>query len=96
MAGQAGAEAQRAKEYGDTIAEQAARQELGDRALITRTVTTVFFIAVPLSLIALLVLAFVSAASAKDAIAGITDILKSVLLPVLTLVLGYYFGRGRG
>jgi hypothetical protein len=96
IATRAGAEGRRAAEAGQSVADRAARQELDDRTLITRTVTTVFFVAVPGSLVLLLILSVISSASAKDAILAVTDILKSVLLPIVTLVLGYYFGRGRG
>lgn len=79
----------------ESIANQAARRELDDRTRITGVVTTVFFISVPFALLSLLLLALISSASAGAAIAAVTDILKSVLLPIMTLVLGYYFGRGR-
>ncbi len=79
----------------ESIADQATRQELGDRTRITGIVTTVFFIAVPFALLSLLLLALINGAAAGAAIGAVTDILKSVLLPIMTLVLGYYFGRGR-
>ena len=52
-------------------------------------------VTLPLAELALLVLSFVSSDAAGDAIEAITDLLKSVLLPIVTLVLGYCFGRGK-
>lgn len=93
MLSEAKAETDAASTKGQELAEVIARQELDDRTLITRTVTTVFFVAVPLSILVLLVLSFFSKEAAPEAIKATADILKSVLLPIMTLVLGYYFGR---
>lgn len=68
-------------------------QEILDRSAITNTVMVVFGLALIGSL-ALLLLAGLLSGKWDTLAAAISDILKSVLLPVVTLVLGYYFGRG--
>ncbi len=85
----------RAEEAEVSIADRSAGREIEDRSLIASTVTTVFLVALPLALTFLFMLSFFENAN-QGAIAAITDILKSVLMPIMTLVLGYYFGRGRG
>jgi hypothetical protein len=66
-------------------------------AALAATVVRVFLVCLPLGLVALLVLSVIWAESAPEAARGIVEILKTVLLPVVTLVLGYVFGRqGRG
>lgn len=86
---------ERVEEVGVSVADRSAGREIEDRSLIANTVTTVFLVALPLALTFLFVLSFVQSAN-QGAIAAIADILKSVLMPIMTLVLGYYFGRGRG
>jgi type VI protein secretion system component VasF len=86
---------ERVEEAGVSISDRSAGREIEDRSLIASTVTTVFLVALPLALSFLFVLSFFQNAN-QDAIAAIADILKSVLMPIMTLVLGYYFGRGRG
>lgn len=80
----------------ETLADTATRQDISDRAQLAATVSSVFLLCLPASLLALLVLSFVRADSAAEAVKAIVEILKSVLLPIVTLVLGYYFARGRG
>jgi hypothetical protein len=84
----------RAENAVSSIADRAAGREIEDRSNIAGTVMTVFLLALPLSILFLFILSFLENAN-KDAIAAIADILKSVLMPIMTLVLGYYFGRGR-
>jgi hypothetical protein len=84
----------RSKGAGSSIADRAAGREDQDRSNIAGTVMTVFLVAMPLSLLFLFILSFRENAN-KEAITTIADILKSVLMPIMTLVLGYYFGRGR-
>ena len=86
---------QRARSATEEISAASARQDVSDRARLAATVSTVFLFCLPVAIIALLVLSFVQQASAAEAVKGIVEILKSVLLPIVTLVLGYYFARGR-
>lgn len=90
-----GTQERRISEAAETIADSAARQDISDRAQLAATVSMVFLVCLPVSLLVLLILAF-RAESATAAVSGVVEILKSVLLPVVTLVLGYYFARGRG
>jgi hypothetical protein len=62
-------------------------------AALAATVVRVFLVCLPLGLLALLVLSIIWAESAAEAARGIVEVLKTVLLPVVTLVLGYAFGR---
>jgi hypothetical protein len=86
------------KQRTDSNAEKARRsneqQEADDRSPITWTVTRVLGWGVPLTILMLLALAWLEPASAPEAIKAVVEIFKAVLLPVTTLVLGYYFGRG--
>jgi len=68
-------------------------QEIIDRSAITNTVMTVFGLALILCL-AILLLAGLISGKWETLGSAVADILKSVLLPVVTLVLGYYTGRG--
>jgi len=68
-------------------------RESADRSAITTTVMTVFGLALLGSLVVLL-LAGLFSGRWETLAPSVTDILKPVLLPILTLVLGYYFGRG--
>jgi hypothetical protein len=83
-----------AEDLDAAIERETRRQESRDRSVVTGTILTVFFVAVPLSLVALLLLSFLSKDAAPEAIKATASILKDVLLPIMTLVLGYYFGRG--
>ena len=94
--GRANALAARSNSTDQTLADAATRQDISDRAQLAATVSTVFLICLPVSLLALLVLSFVRAEAAAPAVAAIVELLKAVLLPIVTLVLGYYFARGRG
>jgi type VI protein secretion system component VasF len=78
------------KETRQTVAERVMQQEAGDRYLITRVVLWVFGGSIALVLVVILF-------GSRESADGAADILKSVVLPVVTLVLGYYFGRaGKG
>lgn len=70
------------------------QQEADDRSHITRTVMGVLRWGVPITIGMLLLLSWLEPASAPEAIKAVVEIFKTVLLPVMTLVLGYYFGRG--
>ncbi len=80
------------RQSAQALERSAANQEADDRSLITRVVIGVFgaSIAAVLSLIAGLAL---YSGNTDQAAAHSVDLLKSVVLPVVTLVLGYYFGR---
>ncbi len=72
--------------------EAIAQQEANDRSMITREVMQQFGIAV-LAVFALLALSgFMSKDWSKTADQSV-DVIKSVILPIVTLVLGYYFGK---
>lgn len=76
--------------------DQGVAQETSDRSMITRVVIQVFGWSIAAVLLAILAAAY---ASGKwDTVSTqATDLLKSVVLPIVTLVLGYYFGRaGKG
>lgn len=72
------------------------QQEADDRSMITRVVIQVFGASLGGVLLVIIIVAIASGeyvALAEKAI----DLLKSVVLPIVTLVLGYYFGRaGKG
>jgi hypothetical protein len=85
---------ERAAQQRDRAFDLAAReQEARDRSHVTATVMAVFLVTLLVSLGALLVGGLVGGGWATIA-PHVVDILKSVVLPVVTLVLGYYFGRG--
>lgn len=67
--------------------------ETRDRSTVTMIVMGVFAVALLASIIVLVIASFKSGQwySLGE---QVLDILKSVVLPVVTLVLGYYFGRG--
>jgi hypothetical protein len=71
----------------------APERENRDRSMVTGTVMAVFALTVSMGLLVLLVGGLFTGnwVSIGPIVA---DILKSVVLPVVTLVLGYYFGRG--
>lgn len=74
--------------------ERAVRQqEMRDRSAVTVMVMFVFAAALLLSLVVLLV-AGLASGKWETLAPNVADILKSVVLPIVTLVLGYYFGRG--
>ena len=63
-----------------------------DRSWITRLVLRIFATAIGVYLLFLLVQGIVPGAS--TAIAGkAEDMIKTIIVPVVTLVLGYYFGQ---
>lgn len=68
------------------------RQEANDRSMITREVMEKFGYAV-LIVFGLLGIEGVMSKDWAEVSKQAVDLLKSVLLPVVTLVLGYYFGR---
>lgn len=70
------------------------QREADDRSYITRTVMAALRYGLPITVVLLLVLSWLEPAAAPEAIKAVVEIFKSVLLPVMTLVLGYYFGRG--
>lgn len=81
---------------GVALVDHSARQDIADRAHFAATVSSVFLICLPVALVVLLVLSFMRADAATEAVKAVVEILKSVLLPIMTLVLGYYFARAKG
>jgi hypothetical protein len=72
------------------------KQEADDRSMITRVVIQVFGYSLGGVLLVIAGLAMLSGEH-REAQASAIDLLKSVVLPIVTLVLGYYFGRaGKG
>jgi hypothetical protein len=67
-----------------------------DRSWITRLVLRLFVSAIGVYLLLLLLQGIVPGASAR--IAGTAgDMIKTIIVPIVTLVLGYYFGQsGKG
>jgi len=78
----------------DAELDRAARQqEFRDRSAVTNIIMLVFAGALVLALVTFVIAGLFS--GRWDVLAPqIVDVLKSVVLPVVTLVLGYYFGRG--
>ena len=78
------------------LEQSAAKQEADDRSMITRVIIFVFGGSMAAVLVTIVGLAIYSGKT--DLVAEqVVDLLKSVVLPVVTLVLGYYFGRaGKG
>jgi ABC-type dipeptide/oligopeptide/nickel transport system permease component len=75
-----------------TVEDERNRQQTLDRSWIAKMIIYVFVGAVG----AVLLLLFVQAAMTKDwsSVSGTaTDLVKSTILPIVTLVLGYYFGQ---
>jgi hypothetical protein len=67
-----------------------------DRSRIARQIINVFVGALLLVLIMLVIQGYM-ANSWPAAVSQATDLLKTTLLPIVTLVLGYYFGQsGKG
>lgn len=76
--------------------DQGQIQEVEDRSMITRVVILVFGGSIGAVLLAI-VIAGIASGKAENIAAQAADLLKSVVLPIVTLVLGYYFGRaGKG
>ena len=69
-------------------------READDRSHITRTVMDVLRWGLPTAILLLLLLALLDPSSSSESIKAVVEIFKAVLLPIMTLVLGYYFGRG--
>jgi hypothetical protein len=69
-------------------------REAEDRSHITRTLMGTLRWGLPATVVMLLLLAWLDSTAASEAIKAVVEIFKAVLLPVITLVLGYYFGRG--
>ena len=86
------------------LAEQQGRSsQERDRSWIARSIIRVFVVAVAAVLVILAVQGLVTK-EWQNVTAQATDLIKSAVLPIVTLVLGYYFGqsvkdeapRGRG
>jgi hypothetical protein len=76
--------------------DQGQMQEVNDRSMITRVVILVFGGSIGAVLLAI-VIAGIASGQAENIATQAADLLKSVVLPIVTLVLGYYFGRaGKG
>jgi hypothetical protein len=68
------------------------KQEADDRSMITRVVIIVFGLSM-LAVLLVLVGSAVGSGKYEDLGDKAIDLLKSTVLPIVTLVLGYYFGR---
>lgn len=79
----------------EEISAASARPDVSDRARLAATVSAVFLFSLPVAVIALLLLNLIQSSAAAEAVTGIVEIRKSVLLPIVTRVLGYHFARGR-
>ncbi len=77
----------------DTYAKTAAQQEADDRSQIARLIINIFVGAVAAVLILLALEGFLDRLSWPDVTTKAADLIKTSVLPVVTLVLGYYFGR---
>lgn len=72
------------------------KQEADDRSMITRVVIQVFGYSIA-GVLAVIVIIAVASGQYGQVAEKAVDLLKSVVLPIVTLVLGYYFGRaGKG
>lgn len=78
------------------LAEYSQRLQQDDRSSIARVIVFSFvgLIALAVVFVAIGTL-FKGWAEWKDAAKFFTDLLSSVLLPVVTLVIGYYFGKDK-
>jgi hypothetical protein len=81
----------------DSVTEHERRQETQDRSQIARIIIWTFALTVGGFFIIAAIMGIVGSYRGvtdwKDAAGLIVEVLKSVLLPVVTLVLGFYFGR---
>ena len=85
--------AQRAQ---DTVADQVSRREADDRSWIAKRIIGVF-VAMIFAGLGILVVGAAMTDEWQNAGDQSVDLIKSTVLPVVTLVLGYYFGRsGKG
>lgn len=66
-----------------------------DRSEIGRTIITLFVASVLIVLIAIVLMAWANLSTWKEASEKLVTLLSSVVLPVVTLVIGYYFGTER-
>ncbi len=84
------------------IARYSTKRETDDRSFIAKLIVVAFVLSIGVFILFVGAIGISGACDAacgdrwKDAAAQITEILKSVLLPVVTLVLGFYFGRQAG
>ena len=85
------------KEISAAEFEQKKRSQ--DRSFIANTIVVLFFICCVAVIVYLIVVTFVGSdvaagGMAPDAASGrMIDLLSSIVLPVVTLVIGYYFGK---
>jgi hypothetical protein len=63
-----------------------------DRSWIGKKIISLFVASVLIVLVAIVALAGIGASIWKEATEQLVTLLSSVLLPVITLVIGYYFG----
>lgn len=68
------------------------RKHADDRSTIGRLVVWLFVFAIGLSVLVLLIALLLDLSQNKDLVEPVVTILSSILLPVVTLVIGYYFG----
>jgi type VI protein secretion system component VasF len=74
------------------VMDSGQKQEADDRSMITRVVIIVFGCSM-LAVLAVIVLGSIMSQKYEDLGDKAVDLLKSTVLPIVTLVLGYYFGR---
>ena len=75
-----------------TVADEVSRREADDRSWIARRIIWVFLGVIAAGL-SILVAGASMTGEWQDAGDQAVDLIKSTVLPVVTLVLGYYFGR---
>ena len=78
----------------DTVEEFAARKQATDRSRIAIIIVILFAVCLIL-LIALVLVGAISGLAWNAAADFILDIVKTMVLPVVTLVLGFYFGSAK-
>ena len=95
LEGRASTSSARAERAG-TLADQVNRQEADDRSWIAKRIIGIFTGVVG-GVLAILALGGIKTGEWAAAGNQAVDLIKSAVLPVVTLVLGYYFGRsGKG
>ena len=88
--------AEKAAQQAQTVADEVSRREADDRSWIARRIIWVF-VGVIAAGLGILVVGAAMTGKWDAAGAQSVDLIKSAVIPVVTLVLGYHFGRpGKG
>ena len=77
-----------------SLAEIVAKRHAEDRGWIAKWIVGAFLTAIGIVYLIIFSAAWLGLYDWKEAVSIALEILKSVLLPVVTLILGYYFGQG--